>query len=414
MAEFLVERDSLIFKTFLPENKNNLFLFLAKNYINFMELFLKESVGGENSNLLLTHNLFKNKRLGNKNLLPLVPETIEDYNFLKNLKSPSFKKFSPSNDKIINILMPAENVPTNFTKFIAHKRVLELLFKKITPEHLSGSSTNTLFFTYDKGLKRPNFKTVGVNINSLPVQSSPLPVYVENTFLTPSLIGLKNFSFYSNELLLDESYEETYETVKSLVYLHFLNSKNVLSYDRNSINPISYAQVFDNYRGDFYGADWYLDNDSRQAGEDNLETINFGNVWGQNDLELNKPQTIKINNPIRLRGTTKNALVAYNAIHKVFRARFDEGRSNVRLEDFSNSHVNHLFFTAPRTSYESLLGKNTESFFTATNYNNYFTTNFNEMYTLWNTLNTYFIDIPFLLSTKSDPARYLWFDWQSK
>ena len=32
----------------------------------------------------------------------------------------------------------------------------------------------------------------------------------------------------------------------------------------------------------------------------------------------------------------------------------------------------------------------------------------------YNSLNTYFIDIPFLLSMKSDPARYLWFDWQSR
>ena len=33
---------------------------------------------------------------------------------------------------------------------------------------------------------------------------------------------------------------------------------------------------------------------------------------------------------------------------------------------------------------------------------------------IWNSLNTYFIDIPFLLSMKSDPSRYLWFDWQSR
>jgi hypothetical protein len=28
--------------------------------------------------------------------------------------------------------------------------------------------------------------------------------------------------------------------------------------------------------------------------------------------------------------------------------------------------------------------------------------------------NIYFMDLPFLMSMKSDPSRYLWFDWQSK
>jgi len=36
------------------------------------------------------------------------------------------------------------------------------------------------------------------------------------------------------------------------------------------------------------------------------------------------------------------------------------------------------------------------------------------MYTLVNSINIPFLDIPFLISMKSDASRYLWFDWQAK
>ena len=36
------------------------------------------------------------------------------------------------------------------------------------------------------------------------------------------------------------------------------------------------------------------------------------------------------------------------------------------------------------------------------------------MFSVWNSLNVYFADLPFLTSMKSDPSRYLWFDWQSR
>jgi hypothetical protein len=57
------------------------------------------------------------------------------------------------------------------------------------------------------------------------------------------------------------------------------------------------------------------------------------------------------------------------------------------------------------------LGKNTESFFAVNNFTKSYFENFNETYFLWNALNVYFIDLPFLISMKSDSSRYLWFDW---
>jgi hypothetical protein len=61
-----------------------------------------------------------------------------------------------------------------------------------------------------------------------------------------------------------------------------------------------------------------------------------------------------------------------------------------------------------------MLSKNTNSFFNVNNYKDSLIPIFNQNTAIWNSLNTYFIDIPFLLSGKSDPSRYLWFDWQSR
>jgi hypothetical protein len=75
-------------------------------------------------------------------------------------------------------------------------------------------------------------------------------------------------------------------------------------------------------------------------------------------------------------------MVTYSAIQKVFRSRYDEGRSNARLQDLSNSYESHPFLTSSRAPYESLLGKNTESFFAVNNFTKSYFENFNETYFL--------------------------------
>jgi hypothetical protein len=85
---------------------------------------------------------------------------------------------------------------------------------------------------------------------------------------------------------------------------------------------------------------------------------------------------------MKLRSTARNSIVTYNAIQKVFKSRFDEGRSHARLQDFSNSYVTHPFITEARSPYEGLLGKNRESFFSVNNYNQFLVANFNDSYQL--------------------------------
>jgi hypothetical protein len=116
---------------------------------------------------------------------------------------------------------------------------------------------------------------------------------------------------------------------------------------------------------------------------------------------------MRLSNPLKLRSTAKNSIITYSAIQKVFKSRFDEGRSNARLQDISNSYTPYMFLSAPKSSYENMLSKNKESFFTPTNYNQTFKPYINPLYSLYNNNNTYFTNLPFLVSTQSDSSRYL-------
>jgi hypothetical protein len=147
---------------------------------------------------------------------------------------------------------------------------------------------------------------------------------------------------------------------------------------------------------------------------DEIISNSYEDVYSSQEGMVNSSQPLRLSNPLKLRSTVKNAIVTYNAIQKVFRSRFDEGRSNARLEDFSNSYIKHPFLTDNRVSYESMLGKNKEFFLKINLYNHSPKLNFSNLTMINYSNNIYFMDLPFLMSMKSDPSRYLWFDWQSK
>jgi hypothetical protein len=81
---------------------------------------------------------------------------------------------------------------------------------------------------------------------------------------------------------------------------------------------------------------------------------------------------LRVTNTMKLRSSSRSAIVTYNAIQKVFKSRFDEGRSNARLQDFSNSYVTHPFITEKKSPYENMLAKNVDSFFNINAYKNSF------------------------------------------
>jgi heme/copper-type cytochrome/quinol oxidase subunit 2 len=244
-------------------------------------------------------------------------------------------------------------------------------------------------------LSKPLFRDLNIktNLNSL-------PIFSEDAVSNTNLLSLKNFHNFSTENSVD-ALEDSYESLKYINYLYYLNYKTILNSSNSNVQPISYTQVIDNFRADYEENTWFVDN---LANED---TYN-------NELNVNTSNDLRVSNPMKLRSSTRSAIVTYNAIQKVFKSRYDEGRSHARLQDLSNSYVSHPFLTEKKSPYEGMLAKNKESFFNVNSYKQSLTDNFTDNMLVWNSMNTYFADVPFLLSMKSDASRYLWFDWQSR
>jgi hypothetical protein len=262
------------------------------------------------------------------------------------------------------------------------------------------SKQEELFNTKNRSPKAKQFKLSllqkGNSLSSIKVQNlNSLPIYAEESLPNINLFKTKNFELFNYELNLD-LLEDSYENTKSLNYLYYLNYKSILSSDLKTTLPLSYTSVFDSFRPDY--EEFVLNQDNDKVKVDS----NF-----ENTHKLSTVSTLRSSNPIKLRSTTKNAIVTYNAIQKVFRSRFDEGRSNLRTSDFANSYSPHPFLTDMRVNYESLLGKNKEAFLVSNFYKKSYQNNQNSLFSVLNSNNVFFYEIPFLLSTKSDPSRYL-------
>lgn len=125
----------------------------------------------------------------------------------------------------------------------------------------------------------------------------------------------------------------------------------------------------------------------------------------ENQMHYNSQSLLT--NPLKLRSTVKNLMVTYSAIQKVYRSRFDEGRSNMNTASLYNSYSSYPFLTESRSSYESIMGKNKESYFSPSLFNSSANNKFSDLNFSFNSNTSLFLDIPFLLSLKSDPSRYL-------
>jgi hypothetical protein len=77
------------------------------------------------------------------------------------------------------------------------------------------------------------------------------------------------------------------------------------------------------------------------------------------------------------------------------------------MQDFNNSYIKQPFVTAPRTPFESLLGKNKISYFESNLFSDNAKKYFNSLYFLNTSLNFQFYDFPFLMALKSDSSRYM-------
>lgn len=122
----------------------------------------------------------------------------------------------------------------------------------------------------------------------------------------------------------------------------------------------------------------------------------------------------RVTDPLSLRSSTRNAIVTYSALQKVFRARFEEGRSHSNLEHLSNLNPDQPFVTAGRPKYEAMLGKTRSNFSQVLSYQKNLAASLGGTAFLKNSTNFFFFSFPFLLAPKSDMGRYIWFDWYAK
>jgi hypothetical protein len=166
--------------------------------------------------------------------------------------------------------------------------------------------------------------------------------------------------------------------------------------------------VFNAFRADFEDFNFFTSGDKVEQGENfnplNNEDLSFLNTNISTDDSL---KSTRISNPLTLRVTTRNSIVNYNALQKVFRARFEDGRANANLNQFSELSSTQPFLNTERVSYEKLLGKTKTNFFDINFFNNSTLNLFNNLSSSFSSLNFHFFDFPFLLSVKSDMARYM-------
>lgn len=215
-------------------------------------------------------------------------------------------------------------------------------------------------------------------------------------FTTPSnLTLLKNFSIFP---VIDSltTTDESFNSYKSLSSLTSAASNSLL-YNGFSVNsPVSYLSVFNNFRADF---------DDFSFVNSNIDSE--GQLFTDNKQIVNNLSTTRLSNPLIIRSSVKNSIVTFNALRKVFRARFDEGRSHTSLQFFAQSYLPQPFIHEDKIHYNQLLSKDKTSFFQSTSYLMNPVRNLSLEVDFNSNQNYYFYDLPFLLSEGSDPQKFM-------
>jgi len=236
------------------------------------------------------------------------------------------------------------------------------------------------------------------NIISASIETqNPSYLFQDDTIMDTKTLLTKNFSSFPLKAVVP-IFDKAYTNLKLSTDILSNNPINLYGTNQNYVQPTSYTQTLNSFRSNYKEALLLSNTNSRKFF---LNTSNSSLILKEGD---------RLVNPMKIRSPAKNSIVTYNAIQKVFKSRFDEGRSNSRLEDISSSITPKLFISADRVSYENLLKKNTENFFNPVTYNKHLLLSYNNTTPIANSLNMYATGIPFLLSTYSDPSRHIWTD----
>lgn len=262
---------------------------------------------------------------------------------------------------------------------------------------------NTEELTNNESLTTPAIKDI-----SLTGKFYSNSIQMDDYINQAQLVNTQDFSLYpliSTSLLIDD----TYINSKNMNFLFNKNSNNLLNLTSNGNYPQSYISVLNNFRADFDDFAWHVELKQNVNKDLSVEDLN-----STNDSNSTQVNNSRFSNPITLRTTARNSIVTYNALQKVFKSRFEDGRSNIKISHFSDLKTKQPFMNESRVPYEKLLGKNKESYYNSTFYKNNTFNVFNDYSAYTNSLNFRFFDFPFLLALKADSSRHLWFDWFAK
>ena len=220
--------------------------------------------------------------------------------------------------------------------------------------------------------------------------------------------------------------ENNYGASKHLSYSLSNTCKVFFNITMSGFQPYSYFHVINSFCAIYSDFSWFVSENTfikKALTSNNFPAVSkvdeshnsFLDYWFMNLVNCPDDNNwSRFSNFLSLRQSAKNSLVTYNAIQKVFKARFDENRSNAKLGDFANFFVRQPFISSQRPQYEKLFGKTKRNFFEVNLYKNNFHKHSNNFWDTGITLNTYFYDFPFLLALKGDASRYLWLDWFAK
>lgn len=265
------------------------------------------------------------------------------------------------------------------------------------------------------------------------------PTLLEDNSSQFSLLNTKDFNLYAN-CNANTLVEDSYENLKNNIFLYNTFGKYAFILNTNLNFVHHHAFVLDSFRSDFETFAWFFDENNLSVeltqlnGEfydSFLKSFIGENYLARNELvkiyeldsnadvldysyELAALQTSKFTDGLNNRLGAKGSILNFNALSKVFRPRFDEGRSHAKLDDFSYSYGKQQFISSFKTNYEKIIGKTHENFFKINLFKNNFKLNYNYNYDLNSSLNYFIFDFPFLLGLKSDASKYFWFDWYAK
>jgi hypothetical protein len=223
-------------------------------------------------------------------------------------------------------------------------------------------------------------------------------VQVDDYMSDSTSIPTVDFSVFAN-LDFVNAMENSFEESKDFVNFYNVFQNTALRIPTNFAPVQSYIQVLNNFRSDFEEFGPNLDNSllESEADKDMFTPTNDSNGGMENS---------RFTSPLRMRYTARNSIVTFNAMQKVFRARYDEGRSNTSLGQLAELDSKQPFITANRPAYEKMLGKNKESFYSTTTYKSVPLDFVNDLQSLNSSLNYYFFELPFLAGIERDVSRY--------